>query len=342
MAYYLVDRHAIKRNVEAIRTEFDNEGIDLILSYSIKTNSMPQVLSYMNACNVLPEAVSDMEIELANRFFAKKMKISNGVATSYKNLAELVKAGDIVNVNDLASLKRIYQLVGDGHRIGIRIRFNDDSRFGISVDDLDKAIDYCDGKFDVECIHCHVTATREKARYGNKVKSMIDALIRYDLRPKYIDFGGSMYGELHPVLKPRFNDVAEFDDYASIISSQIQRLDYKPKVILECGTALVANAVNLVAKVIRIDEYDRVILDCDKFSLGMLYGDEIPYKSSCKTGDEEYTIYGCSCIEDDVLIKKHVSSRPCIGDTFEFVGCGAYTYCFEPEFIIPRLEVLEK
>ena len=49
-------------------------------------------------------------------------------------------------------------------------------------------------------------------------------------------------------------------------------------------------------------------------------------------------MYGCSCIEDDVLIDDF-SFVPMLGKKIEFFNCGAYSYCFEPDFIIPKGEV---
>lgn len=155
-----------------------------------------------------------------------------------------------------------------------------------------------------------------------------------------------MYGEMPDEIASQFDDVGSFDDYAKIVAEELSVLSYKPKVMLELGTALIANCISVIGNVVRCDEYGRVVLDIDKFSIGMMMNKKLCFKhhkmnpglpSECI----RYTVYGCTCIEDDVLIDQYFDHVE-VGDSFEFMNCGAYSYCFEPEFIIPRQEVIVK
>lgn len=155
-----------------------------------------------------------------------------------------------------------------------------------------------------------------------------------------------MYGDMPQSLASQFDEVGTFDDYAWIISEELSRLDYEPIVILELGTALIANAVDVIGNIVRIDEYGRIILDIDKYTIGMVHSKNleytfIPSESAKMPLSRPYNVYGCTCIEDDLLISDFKpDSDPRIGDKIVFHNCGAYSYCFEPQFIIPRQEVV--
>lgn len=340
---YIVREEVIRSNVDSIRRAFYNLGVDLKLCYSYKTNSMPEVLDVIADKNVCPEVVSMYEYRMIPDA-SKHRVVCNGVAMTYEELAERIVAEDLVNFNDLASARKVRKIIGsdEQYRVGLRVRFDNDSRFGVHKDDLSNALNELRKmNFRLDCLHCHVTDTRGLERYRQKVRSMIDLILENDIRPD-IDLGGSMYGKMDQFLASQFEDVGSFNDYAEIIAEETDRLNYTPKIILELGTALIANAVSVVGKVIRIDEYDRVVLDIDKFTIGMIRSKNLCFKHfpDCSCGNKKkYAIYGCTCIEDDLLVDDFEGEVE-LGDTFEFMNCGAYSHCFEPAFIIPKQEVV--
>lgn len=344
---YVVHRDVIERNVKSIRDAFYENDIPLKLCYSYKTNMMPEVLSIMDRYEVCPEVVSEHEFKHIPKSCNNTI-ICNGVAMSYEELAEKVRNDHcIVNFNDVTSARIVRDILDDDelYHVGLRIRFDDDSRFGIHVNDLNDAIKtFRNMNFSIICLQCHVSGTRTESKYKEKVKNMIDAVLQCGVRPEIIDFGGNMYGIMDEWLSSQFSEVCSFEDYAKIIASEVNRLDYIPTVALELGTALIANAVSVVGKIIRIDEYDRIVLDIDKFTIGMVHSKNLAYtfipSGVAKMSlSRSFKVYGCTCIEDDLLIDDF-PYEPQIGDLIKFSNCGAYSYCFEPEFIIPRQEVV--
>ena len=342
---YVVHRQIVEDNVNDVRKAFADEGLDLKLCYSFKTNMMPLVTMLMEKLGVIPEVVSEYEYEAVQ--LKERLVVCNGVAMTYEQLADHVVHGDLVNFNDRRSIEEVVKIAGDklkGKKVGLRVRFDDSSRFGVAVEDVRKVVNLIEAYgMELECLHCHVTGTRELSKYRQKVHDLVDVVLENSLTPKILDLGGSMYGIMEPDLAKQFDEVGSFEDYARIIHEELRRLPYVPSVMLELGTALIGNAVSIVANVIRIDEYNRIILDIDRYTIGQMLLKNVGYthiprelvKNAPRTA---YKIYGASCIENDVILSNfegHVE----IGDKFEFFNCGAYTYCFEPDFIIPRQEV---
>lgn len=354
---YVVYKDIIKKNVMNIKDAFEKYGLNLELHYSYKTNSMPDVLMFMDKFGVLPEVVSQYEMLQAIWASdvvhgADKRIICNGVAMSYKEIANnMIRFRDrfLVNFNDIATAAYVREELRnqgcyDRFNIGVRVRFDDKSRFGILENDVRLAIDRLEALgFDVISLHCHVTATREPQLYRNKVRQLVNVAKKIN-RIVSLNFGGSMYGSMPEKLASQFDNVCDFEEYAKIIAEEVSVLKNPPLVIIEPGTALVGNAISVIGKVIRSDEYGRVILDVDKYTIGMLKNKElvytfIPKGEAKKSYKRKINVYGCTCIEDDLLIKDF-EYEPQIGDEIEFSNCGAYSYCFEPDFIIPKQEVI--
>lgn len=335
---YIFHREILKSNIRKIRKSFKDHDVNLMLCYSCKTNLMHEVIDVIKEEGVVPEIVSEHEHDAVGMTYS----VCNGVAMTYDELTWHIDNRDLVVFNDVESIKMVHnERYAD---VGLRVRFDDASRFGVHVNDLPYALKVLnDTGFRLVCLHCHVTGTRKLTLYRQKVKNMIDVIVKNRIKPKFIDFGGSMYGIMSEELSSQFDDVGCFDDYARIISEEISRLDYKPVVMLELGTALISNCVTVKGNVVRCDEYGRVVLDIDKFSIGMMMNKKLSFKhNACRSSSDEskkYTVYGCTCIEDDVLIDEYYGHVE-VGDSFEFMNCGAYSYCFEPEFIIPRQEVI--
>lgn len=355
MAKYVFNKSKFHSNVNDMKFAFKDHGVGLLLSYSYKTNSMPCVYEAADECGLLPEVVSEYEYNESLKYCNKSiMRICNGVSMTYEQMADHVEKGDLVNFNDLKSIEAVGSVLRSrgfygNANVGIRIRYDDKSRFGVKVDDLKRAIHVASNfGFVVDCIHCHATNTRRSAAYRNKCSIVVDAILENDIRPTYIDLGGSMYSKLPKEMIEEFDDVCTYDGYAAIIKEAISRLDYDPVIILESGTALVSDTVCIEANVVRSDEYNRVVVDCTKYTLGMMHKGYIPYSINYQyRSDEDYeygdfTVYGCTCMEDDVLIASIISKIPKVGDKIIFKNCGSYTYSIEPKFIIDRIGVEER
>ena len=340
---YVIHKEIIEDNVRDIKKAFEDNGLDLTICYSFKTNMMKDVTRIMEDLLVVPEVVSEYEYESVNN--KERMIVCNGVAMTYYQIARHIINNDLVNFNDCSSIKEVVRIASRGmlenKEVGLRIMLDGKSRFGVKVEDVKDVLDVIEENgMILKCIHCHVSGTRELSKYRKKVRDLINVILDNDIQPEIIDFGGNMYGKMPDELLSRFDEVCTFDDYARVISEEVKRLDYKPMIMLELGTALIANAVSVKAKVIRIDEYNRVVLDIDKFTIGQVLVRGAVYDcKSCNESDEKYKVYGSTCMEDDCIIDEYIGELH-VGDEFEFYNCGAYSYCFESDFIIPKQEIV--
>lgn len=340
---YVVYEDKVIDNAMKVYHALEKYGIICNVAYSCKTNNAKEVISMINRIGIVPEVTSVGEFyECIHSDFV----IINGVAWSdMELLAKSVEVGHMVNFNSLEQMQRALPLVDKKYKfrkIGIRVNFNDESRFGVREKDFDNAVKYANKMgFTVGSVHCHMAGCRPRRKYKKKVDHVIDLILRTGIRPCVIDFGGGMYSELPKEIADQFDDVCGFDDYAKIISDGLARLDYKPIVVVELGTALIANAVDIVAKVIDVDEYGHVVLDITKYAFGNMK--PIPkvrdrFDGACAPR----TLYGCSCMEDDVIARDFVSRELRIGEVVRFENCGAYTYSLCPDFIVDKGEVVVK
>lgn len=345
MARYKFYQQRLKNNIRSLREAFIKHDINLLLSYSYKTNNMECIYQTVAQEGLIPEVVSEFEYVKSLDFCDDGiMRVCNGVSMTYADMAYHVRRGDLVNFNDVRSIEKVGKIIGDcsGLEIGLRISYNHHkSRFGIRFSDLPYALSVAKSYgFDVECLHCHATATREGRLYRDKCRLVVLSIMKLGIRPLYIDFGGGMYSKLPDEMKDQFDDICSYDDYAKIIAEELSVLDYQPIVILECGTALVSDTVEIEANVVRVDEYDRVVIDCDKYTLGMMHKAYIPYDIiTDSTVRNDFKVYGCTCIEDDVILDLKNEFLPKVGDKVILKNCGSYTYSLEPSFIIDRIGV---
>ena len=59
--YFLIDEDELASNVGAFQSALSDEWGLSVLAYSVKTNSLPYIVSWMNDHGVMAEVVSDEE-----------------------------------------------------------------------------------------------------------------------------------------------------------------------------------------------------------------------------------------------------------------------------------------
>lgn len=77
--YFLIDFNKLEKNICDFKKALNKLWPNNILSYSIKTNSLPWLLEYLSEQNIYAEVVSDTEYKLSELAgFATKNIIFNG------------------------------------------------------------------------------------------------------------------------------------------------------------------------------------------------------------------------------------------------------------------------
>jgi diaminopimelate decarboxylase len=218
------------------------------------------------------EVVSEMEFDLAIKLGVSPQKIIfNGPYKNEKTIKKCLLGGGIVNLDSFYEIEIVEKIAQDNPEIdmSIGIRCNFDigdsvtSKFGFDIDrdDFYRAFDRLKriDNISIKGLHCHFPNRNIKS-YIIRVDKMLHLANQlFSSPPEFIDLGGGFFGKMNESLKEQFKyKVPSYQEYAEVIAATsrdfYQNLDEseKPKLLLEPGTALVADTMKFVVKVIDI------------------------------------------------------------------------------------------
>lgn len=366
-SYYLLDCSVVEQNyyelLNAFRKRYDNTKI----AYSYKTNYIPRICSLIHDLGGAAEVVSEMELWLAFQLKVPSKKIYyNGPYKKKKYLEEALLEGVHVNLDGEYELEIVKEIADKypkksfqvGLRCNVDIEQDMPSRFGFDVGSgaLQKALNYITEIPNVEVngLHCHLpfrTLESYKKRVS-KMREILDLVAVENL--SYISMGGGYMGKIDENMMDQFTFIPPtFDDYAEVIAGFMNEY-YKgknncPTLIIEPGSALVANAMKYVTKVINIKKSRNLViasLSGSTFQINPSVKDmnrPLEVLHSDKEQIEEYdNLYmaGYTCIESDYLYKGY-SGKLTVGDYVIFKNVGSYSVVMKPPFILPDIPILE-
>ena len=125
---FVIREELLSENIEGFRRALDRLWPGSRLAYSVKTNSLPWILSWMKDRDVDAEVVSDEEYELALLCgFPDDRIVFNGPVKGRQTLLRAVSSGAVVNLDsrsDLETLVREKPAVAG--RLGLRLNMNPD------------------------------------------------------------------------------------------------------------------------------------------------------------------------------------------------------------------------
>ncbi len=354
--YYEFSRGIFKKNVECFQDEFGLRYPNFALSYSVKTNNHTSIIECAEDLGLLIEIVSPDEYTKVKNITTPDRIIYNGVLPHNKSKFEVAQKGGIVNVENLGELKELAsfakkkrQAIKVGIRLNLMLSNNYLSRFGIELTEENlnevKKIER-KSRIKIAGLHIHLSNGRELKYW--KERATLMAEFAKKLNVEYIDLGGNMYGAMEECLKAQFNDVPSVKDYAETISTIME--DNFPnndvKLILECGTPLVSNAVSIFGKVVALNEINKTgiaTVDFNIYDVGFLaLTKNLPYhihENSTKKKKEVSRVYGCTCTEGDLLLV-NTSHKLGIGDVIEIKNIGAYSYSQSNDFITAKPKLI--
>lgn len=352
--YFLIDESTLNENIEAFRRALKIFWPNSQIGYSVKTNSLPWILSFMNQKGVLAEVVSEEEYELALRsgYSADKI-IYNGPIKSAKSFYYAVENGSVVNIDSSNELK----FLCDGEKIalptsiGIRVNcdlsldcpedfgYQDDGfRFGFSYENgkLEKAIERIKEKSPGIQIGLHLhcnSITRSPKVYAAIARYATEIIKELDLNVSYLDLGGGFFGGVPGKPTP--------EQYIQIISETIgDCVDRnKTKLLVEPGSALIGSAVDLVTSVLDVKDTKKsriVTTDGSRVLIDPLWKKN-RYFYSLRTNGEMFKgkqiICGYTCMDHDRIMDIENDAELKIGDKIIYHKVGAYTVTFGGPFI---------
>jgi diaminopimelate decarboxylase len=369
-SFYLLFTDVFKENFDEFLGEFREFYPKTYIGYSYKTNYTPRLCEIIYEKGGYAEVVSEMEYDLALRVgVPPEQIIVNGPYKNYNALNKFLLGGSIVNLDSYRELDNLL-LIADQNKekllnIGVRCNFeiNNDliSRFGFDVehDDFKSIFDRINKvkNISLKGLHCHFP-NRDLESYTTRVEKMLLLIDEvFEKSPEFIDVGGGYFGKMNKELAQQFScPVPKYNEYAEVIAKKINNHFSnlseceKPKLFLEPGSAVVANTMNFVSKVIdikQIREKRIAMTSGSKFNIGLLTSTiNMPMTVlSKKNYDQKKTntvtdISGYTCIEADYLYKGFTGSVE-IDDYLNFENVGSYSVVFKPPFILPNVPVIE-
>lgn len=366
-AWYILDIERFRDNYREFSKAFKDIYPSTKISYSYKTNYIPDLCKVVDDEGGYAEVVSEMEYDLAISIGVNPTKIIvNGPYKPALVLEKFLISGSLVNFDSYAEIEDFEKILikypKKSFKIGLRCNFElgetSKSRFGFDIEDekfytmIDKLRKF--DNMELSNLHCHFPS-REVHLFGDRVDRMLKLYRRIQQNDeiKSIDLGGGLGGRLHEYVRKQLNyKVADYQDYADIIATKFKKEfsndKVKPTLLLEPGTSLVADTMKFVSSVVEIKKIrgdyfaitsgTKVNFQPMASNLNMpidVYGDE-KKKRQCF---HKIDISGYTCMENDYLFKNYVGELS-IGDFVVLSNVGSYSIVFKPPFILPNVPVV--
>ncbi len=365
-SFYVLWEESLSSNFERLDSAFRSEYPNTKIAYSYKTNYMPDVCSTVHRLGGMAEVVSAMEWEMTRLYgVLPSMVVYNGPNKSSDSFVDAMTSGALVQLDSA----RDWQMLQDfrdmqdleecafGLRINFELNPGETSRFGIDIEGrlFQEILSEVrrDKGLVLRGLHCHFP-NRDIESFRTRIDGLLttSAAVFPEAPPEYLNVGGGMYGELTPEFASRLGTSAtQFGDYAAVVARRMREefgtTDGSPRLIIEPGTALVADAMSFVTTVIdirQIRERRVAVVDGSLFNIS-------PYAKQRSLPMRVLTegradagpacdIAGFTCIESDVLtFDAEVDIR--VGDLLMYENVGSYSVVMKPPFILPSPPVLK-
>jgi len=366
--WYLLDSLAFEQNFKELSAALCSVYPKSKLAYSYKTNYIPQLCRLVDALGGYAEVVSEMEYRLALTLGVHPERIIfNGPYKTEAVVSELLVSGGQVNIDAAYELDMILQIAARNPdktlRVALRCNFNIGdgvlSRFGWDTEspEFAQAVETIRsvGNLKLVGFHCHF-ATRELNSFRQRTENMLKLLRRwFDVAPEYISLGGGLFGPMEDALAKQFEvEVPTFADYAAVVALAFAQ-EYghlpessQPVLFLEPGSALAANVMHYVTKVINIKnirgkDFATVtgsVLNINARSLKVNPPIQIVAAGKETHEYQDLDVGGYTCIDSDLLYR-HYQGPMSVGDYVIFGNVGSYSFTLKPPFIMPNVPIVE-
>lgn len=348
------------KNVKDMLQAFRSSYANMNLGYSYKTNYTPYACKSVDRHGGYAEVVSPMEYDYALSLGVDPSRIIfNGVCKTVEAIRKAILGGSIINADSSADFRNIVResgRVGKMPRVGIRMNFDIGtgygSRFGVDPDEDEFREIMAAAKANgirISGLHCHLSYTRSVESFRRRANGLIEIAGMFDSLD-YLDLGGKLFGRMSPEFAKQFPEVTPaFEDYGSAVGAIFKKAfpDESVELIVEPGTALVSDCMNMATRVMYLKEIGGDIyagVDASQYDLGFAGEFKSPPYRVLNTSDggKEIccSIVGCTCVETDVLTNEHWG-RIQEGDVVLYENVGAYTCNLSRLFIKPCLPVVE-
>lgn len=352
---FVINKKELTKNIIDFQQALLKNWSKSIISYSIKTNSLPWILKHMLNNNCYAEVVSGCEYELALHMgYRKTQIIFNGPVKEKSAFIDAVLNNTIVNIDSRREIDWVKELSRDNSlqiKIGIRANFDlghfcpnemgyvgDGSRFGFNLENGDfyKVVDELKNipNIRVDGLHLHFTTkTRSLNVYREISKKACEIKRKTKLNYSYVDIGGGFFGGLPE--KP------SFDEYVKVIRDELIK-EYSPEetcLIVEPGSAIIASPVSFICDVIDVKNTNKsriVTINGSRTNVDpLMTKTKHFYKHICSSQKiiDKQIIGGFTCMDIDRLMVLYNENEFLVNDKIIFEKTGAYTMSLNPLFI---------
>ena len=352
--YFVIQEKLLSENISGFQEALDTLWPGSILAYSVKTNSLPWILKWMDAHGVYAEVVSDEEYQLALLSGCPADRIVfNGPVKTEEYLKKAFEGGSIINIDSAHELEFIRREKPAVKGIlGVRVNVDpfifeasdvgyqeDGFRFGFGYEngELLKAIEILREVYgDIPIgLHMHVNSiTRALGVYKAIARYAVKIVTDYDLTPAYIDIGGGFFGGVPGKTTPM--------EYIAGIREELEKAidPAKTALILEPGSAAVGSTVELHTSVIDVKDTahgrivttdgSRIHIDPLWLKKGYMYTTD-----SKRPSHPRQVVCGYTCMDHDRLMVIEDKPELKAGDHIVYHRVGNYTVTFGGPFIRP-------
>lgn len=361
--FYLSDQGLFRKNLREMRDTFRRYYEKTNIAYSFKTNYMPAMCRIVREEAAYAEVVSEMEYELAKKIgFADCDIYYNGPYKKKQHVLDMLKSGVRINIDNWQEYEMVLEAAKE-HPVQIGIRCNFDigngkiSRFGFDVDgeEFYQVLEGIQREKNISLIglQCHFP-DRALDLYANRVKGMKRVMdVLEDVELHYISFGGGYFGKVPREFQKSFSvPVPGYEDYAKVVAGEMgeyfAQKNIQPELLIEPGSAIVADTMDFVSKVIAVKEVrGRAIAalsgscyNVNPSAKGMNRPITVLHESDGEGDVRDWDMAGYTCIEDDIMYHGYRGAL-CVGDYVVFHNVGSYSVVFKPPFILPNVPVLD-
>lgn len=349
--YFLISEEKLNKNIQAFASALNKLWSNSALAYSVKTNSLPWLLKYLNNKKVLAEVVSDEEYQLAQICGYTNNIVFNGPIKGYETFKKALMNGVYVNLDSQSDLEYIKKIKPQDAMIGIRVNVDpnvfEKKDIGYQEDGFRFGFSEKNGKFAevLEVIekftsntklglhlHCN-SITRSLDVYREIAKYAVNLILKYQLKLDYIDIGGGFFGGVEG--KPTA------EEYILCIKNELEKViePEKTKLIIEPGSAIIGSVADLYTRVLDVKDTDcaRIVTtDGSRIHIDPLWKKKQYMYSTVqkkKNTIPKQIICGYTCMDHDRLMIIEGKPELEIGDQIIYHRVGAYSMTFGGMFI---------
>ncbi|WP_081779801.1 pseudaminic acid cytidylyltransferase [Butyrivibrio proteoclasticus] len=357
--YYRIDEAKLLSDTKMLQSALEGSWNNYICSFSVKTNSLPWLLTFFKKQDFFAEVVSKEEYELSRRLgYPKDKIIYNGPIKDRKTFEEVLLSGGYVNMDSSYEplwLKEIAEENPDKNlKVGLRVNYDihtlipdevladeEGSRFGYSYENgqLAEVVEQINKITNATIVGLHLhssTKSRSVKAYEALASVAVKMAEEFNLDLEYVDMGGGYYGGVEG--KPDFRQYVPA--IAKVLSQKF--IPDKTKLVMEPGVSMVSSSFDFVTSVIdtkHIRDHVYVVIDGSRVNLNpQVTRRWYPHRFEFKGSDNRQTldnqmICGATCMEYDRLFAAENEKELKTGDRVVFTNAGGYTVCLTPLFI---------